>query len=164
MKILCEEFGINTFFVDMTNINLNDSDLYEIFERCKELGALCQVHAENGAIIEKNVEKLIEKGHTSADGYDLSRNAEIEAEAVNRACVIANQTGSPVYLTKVSSKQAADQISLAKRRGARVFAEILSASVGTKAPMSPSVYTMASPPIRVKDAENAKLLLKHLAL
>lgn len=163
MKVLCEEFGINTFFVDMTNTNLNDSDLYEIFERCKHLGALCQVHAENGAIIEKNIEKLIAKGQTGAEAHGLSRNAEVEAEAVNRACVIANQTDSPIYITKVSSKQAADQISLAKRRGARVFAEILAATIGCKT-AAPSVLTMASPPLRLKDAENAKLLLKHLAL
>jgi dihydropyrimidinase len=164
MKILCEEFGINTFFVDMTSTNLNDSDLYEIFEHCKELGALCQVHAENGAIIEKNVEKLVGKGHTGPDAHDLSRNSEVESEAVNRACVIANQVDAPIYITKVSSKQAADQISLAKRRGAQVYAEILAASIGCKAPVAPSVFTMTSPPLRLKDAENAKLLLKHLAL
>ncbi|CAG9804133.1 unnamed protein product [Chironomus riparius] len=164
MKILCEEFGINTFCIDMTSTDLNDCDLYEIFEHCKELGALCQVHAENGAIIEKNVEKLIGKGQTGPDAHDISRNSEVESEAVNRACVIANQVDAPIYITKVSSKQAADQISLAKRRGAQVYAEILAASIGCKAPVSPSVFTMTSPPLRLKDAENAKLLLKHLAL
>jgi dihydropyrimidinase len=166
MKVLCDEFGVNTFVVLMAfkdQYQLNDTDLYEIFERCKEIGALCQVHAENGDIIAKNVEKLIARGQTGADAHDLSRDAEVEAEAVNRACVIAHQAEAPVYITKVSSKLAADQISFAKRRGAKVYGEILVASIGCK-PSNPSIYTLTSPPLRLKDPENAKLLLKHLAL
>jgi len=30
---------------------LDDSDLYNVFERCRQLGALAQVHAENGHVI-----------------------------------------------------------------------------------------------------------------
>lgn len=166
MKILCEEHGVNTFVVLMaeSDYELNDAALYEIFERCKEIGALCQVHAENGDIIAKNVEKLIAKGQTGPEAYDLSRNAEVEAEAVNRVCVIANQSQTPVYITKVTSKLAADQISFAKRRGAKVFGECLAGSIGCKSPCSPSIYTLTAPPLRLKDPENSKLLLKNLAL
>lgn len=164
MKILSEEYGVNTFVVLMAenDYELNDAALYEIFERCKEIGVLCQVHAENADIIAKNIEKLISKGQTGPEAHDLSRNAEVEAEAVNRVCVIANQCESPIYITKVSSKLAADQISFAKRRGAKVFGECLVGSIGCKS--APSIYTLTSPPLRLKDAENSKLLLKHLAL
>lgn len=167
MKLLCEENGINTFTVFMAFkdlYQLNDSELYEVFERCKELGALPQVHAENGDIIAKNVEKLLAKKISGAEGHDLSRPAEVEAEAVNRACVIANQAESAVYITKVTSKLAADQIASAKRRGVNVFGEILVSSIGCKSPSAASVLTITSPPLRLKDPENSKLLLKHLAL
>jgi len=46
MKILCNERGINSFKVFMAYKDLymlNDSELYEVFERCKELGAIAQV-------------------------------------------------------------------------------------------------------------------------
>lgn len=167
MRLLCEENGVNTFnvftaFKDL--YQLNDSELYDVFERCKDLGALPQVHAENGDIIAKNVEKLIAKGITGAEGHDLSRPAEVEAEAVNRCCVIANQSESAVYITKVTSKLAADQIASAKRRGVNVFGETLVGSIGAKSPCASSVYTMTSPPLRLSDPENSKLLLKHLAL
>lgn len=157
---------MNTFVVLMgeDDYELNDTALYEIFERCKEIGALCQVHAENIDIIAKNVEKLIARGQTGPEAHDLSRNAEVESEAVNRVCTIANQCESPVYITKVTSKLAADQIALAKRRGAKVYGEILVASIGCKAPSAPSVYTLTTPPLRLTDHENSKLLLKHLAL
>lgn len=167
MRLLCEENGINTFqvftaFKDL--YQLNDSEMYEVFEKCKELGALPQVHAENGDIIAKNAEKLLAKNITGPEGHDLSRPAEVEAEAVNRSCVIANQAESAVYITKVTSKLAADQVAAAKRRGLKVFGETLVSSIGTKAPLAPSVYTLTSPPLRLSDPENSKLLLKHLAL
>lgn len=89
---LCNEYGLNSFKAFMTNVfMLSDSELYSLFETCKKVGAVPLIHAENGAIIAKNVEKLLAKGITGPEGHELSRPEEVEAEAVNRACVIANQ-------------------------------------------------------------------------
>lgn len=71
MAILCNEKGVNSFKVFMAYkglFQLNDSELYEVFERCKELGAVAQVHAENGDIIVKNTAKLLAKGVTGPEG------------------------------------------------------------------------------------------------
>lgn len=46
--------GVSTFHVDMAHKDLymlSDDDLYSVFKRCRELGALALVHAENGNII-----------------------------------------------------------------------------------------------------------------
>ncbi|KAG8237191.1 hypothetical protein J437_LFUL016795, partial [Ladona fulva] len=54
MALLCKENGINSFKVFMAYKDmfmLEDDDLYEVFETCKSLGAVAQVHAENGNII-----------------------------------------------------------------------------------------------------------------
>lgn len=92
MTNLCNNYGINSFKMFMAySFMLNDSELYSVFEHCKKIGAIAQVHAENGSIIAKNVERLLAKGVTGPEGHELSRPEEVEAEAVNRACVIARQ-------------------------------------------------------------------------
>lgn len=98
MAEVCSKHGINSFKMFMTypTFMLDDSDLYLIFENCKKLGALAMIHAENGSIIKKNSERLLAKGVTGPEGHELSRNEEVEAEAVYRACTIANQVNNIV--------------------------------------------------------------------
>ncbi|XP_055546217.1 dihydropyrimidinase isoform X1 [Wyeomyia smithii] len=136
MKILCEERGVNSFKCFMAYKGLfqvTDSELYEIFETCKELGAVAQVHAENGDVIAKNVQKLLAAGVTGPEGHELSRTEEVEAEAVNRACVIAHQTKCPLYVVHVMSKSAGIELARARRRynGVGIYGETLAAALGT---------------------------------
>lgn len=140
MEELCKSHGVNSFKMFMAYkdvLMLNDSSLYNAFETCKELGALPMVHAENGDIIFENTKRLLNAGINGPNGHALSRPEEVEAEAVNRACILSNQVGSPLYVVHVMSKSAAEI--LAKHRdeqiklngNTKIFGETLAAAVGT---------------------------------
>lgn len=54
MAILAREKGVSSFKMFMAYRDLfmvRDPELYAAFEQCKEIGAVAQVHAENGDII-----------------------------------------------------------------------------------------------------------------
>lgn len=56
MEILAKEKGVNSFKMFMAYKDvfmLQDSELYAAFSQCKEIGAVAQVHAENGDLIAK---------------------------------------------------------------------------------------------------------------
>ena len=60
-----EEFGINSFKMFMAYKDvfmLRDNDMIETFKNCRQIGAIAQVHAENGDVIEENCKKLLAKG------------------------------------------------------------------------------------------------------
>ncbi|XP_063872477.1 dihydropyrimidinase-like isoform X5 [Scylla paramamosain] len=134
MEELTEEHGINSFKMFMAykdTWQLDDHDLLESFKQCKEIGALAQVHAENGDIIKENTAKLLDMGITGPEGHELSRPEEVEAEATNRACVLANQIGCPLYICNIMSKSAASALGEHRRRGTLVWGETIAAALGT---------------------------------
>ena len=53
-KVLCRERGVQSFkmFLAYQNVfQLPDIHLIDVFKHCKKLGAITQVHAENGDLV-----------------------------------------------------------------------------------------------------------------
>ncbi|XP_076450648.1 dihydropyrimidinase-like isoform X1 [Babylonia areolata] len=134
MEILTQEKGVNAFKMFMNYKDcfmLTDSEMYAAFRRCKELGALPLVRAENGQIAALKAEELASMGVTGPEAHEMCRPEEVEAEATRRAITVADQAGAPVLIAPVMSKASADAVSSARRSGKVVFGEPIAAGLGT---------------------------------
>ena len=127
MSVVVER-GINTFKHFMAYkgaLMVNDDQMFASFERCAALGALPLVHAENGDIVASLQQKYLADGVTGPEGHAFSRPPEVEGEATNRAIMIADAAGVPVYIVHVSCEQAHEAIRRARQKGMRVYGEPL---------------------------------------
>ncbi len=120
--------GINTFKHFMAYkgaLMVNDDEMFASFGRCAELGALPLVHAENGDVVASLQQKLLAAGNDGPEAHAYSRPPEVEGEATNRAIMIADQAGVPLYVVHVSCEQSHEAIRRARAKGMRVFGEPL---------------------------------------
>ncbi|XP_003489767.1 dihydropyrimidinase isoform X3 [Bombus impatiens] len=171
MATLVKDHGVSSFKMFMAYRDLfmlRDPELIETFKTCKELGAIAMVHAENGDIIAENTKRLLDAGVTGPEGHEMSRPEEVEAEAVNRACVIASQVNCPLYVTALSSKSAADVVSSKRSEGVVLFGETLASTVGIDGSeqygkdIEKARRYITSPPLR-PDSTTPAYLIEHLA-
>ncbi|OWU74635.1 dihydropyrimidinase [Marinibacterium profundimaris] len=104
---------------------VNDDEMFASFTRCAELGALPLVHAENGDIVADLQARLLAEGNTGPEAHAYSRPPEVEGEATNRAIMIADMAGVPLYVVHTSCEQSHEAIRRAKQNGKRVWGEPL---------------------------------------
>eukprot|EP01090_Pellita_catalonica_P022148 TRINITY_DN8496_c0_g1_i1.p1 TRINITY_DN8496_c0_g1~~TRINITY_DN8496_c0_g1_i1.p1 ORF type:complete len:498 (+),score=90.94 TRINITY_DN8496_c0_g1_i1:1627-3120(+) len=170
MEVLTKEKGVNSFKMFMAYkgvFMLEDDALFHVFQQCKKLGALAQVHAENGHVIAEGQKKMLEMGITGPEGHQMSRPEEVEAEATNRAIMIANRVNTPLYIVHVMSKGASKCITRARENGNVVYGEAIAAGLGTDEShcwhdswRHAAAYVMG-PPLR--DRSTKKYLMQLLA-
>ncbi|XP_043222269.1 dihydropyrimidinase-like isoform X1 [Amphibalanus amphitrite] len=134
MAELVSEHGVNSFKMFMAfkdQYQLSDAELLKAFNHCKQLGAVAQVHAENGDAIKEMTQRLLAVGVTGPEGHELSRPEEVEAEATQRACLLAHQVGCPLHIAPVMSRSAAEVVAAHRRRGQLVSGEATAAALAT---------------------------------
>jgi dihydropyrimidinase len=122
------KMGVNSFKHFMAYkgaLMIEDDEMFASFKRCRELGALPMVHAENGNLVADLQEEMLAKGITGPEGHAYSRPAEFEGEAANRAITIADAAGVPLYIVHVSCEQSHEAIRRARQKGMRVYGEPL---------------------------------------
>jgi dihydropyrimidinase len=133
MAELVKEHGVMTFKCFMAYkgvFMVTDAEMFQIFKQCKKIGALAQVHAENGDAIVEGQAEMLRKGITGPEGHCLSRPVDVEAEATYRAIMIADRVNTPVYIVHVMSKEACDAVSRGRKEGKMCYGEPIAAGLG----------------------------------
>eukprot|EP00096_Caligus_rogercresseyi_P000897 TRINITY_DN1145_c0_g1_i6.p1 TRINITY_DN1145_c0_g1~~TRINITY_DN1145_c0_g1_i6.p1 ORF type:complete len:681 (+),score=150.00 TRINITY_DN1145_c0_g1_i6:146-2188(+) len=114
LESLVEE-GVIGFKAHMSDsMRLAPSEILNFLNKIKSIGAIAQVHAENGEIIAENQKRLSARNVIGPEGHLMSRPEEVEEEAVHCIISFGSEIGVPVILSGISGKEAADLISRAK--------------------------------------------------
>ena len=128
METVVRERGINTFKHFMAYkgaLMVNDDEMYASFQRLAELGGIAMVHAENGDVVAELSANLLAEGNTGPEAHAYSRPPQVEGEATNRAIMIADMAGVPLYVVHTSCEDSHEAIRRARMLGKRVWGEPL---------------------------------------
>jgi dihydropyrimidinase len=159
MATVVNEYGINTFKHFMAYkgaLMVDDEVLMHSFSRCAALGAMPLVHAENGDVVLQLQAETMARGITGPEGHALSRPPAVEGEAANRAIMIADMAGCPLYIVHTSCREAHEAIARARARGQRVYGEpliqhlVLDESEYFNTDWAHAARRVMSPPFRAK--------------
>jgi len=128
METVVRTRGINTFKHFMAYkgaLMVQDDEMYASFQRLAELGAIALVHDENGDVVADLSARLLAEGNTGPEGHAYSRPPQVEGEATNRAIMIADMAGVPLYVVHTSCEDSHEAIRRARQQGKRVWGEPL---------------------------------------
>jgi dihydropyrimidinase len=133
-----------------------------------DLGAMIMMHAENGIAIDVLVQQAIARGDTDPRYHSLTRPWETEAEATNRAVMLARMTGAPLYVVHMSAQQAVATLAAARDDGWNVFGETcpqylyLSLEEHLSAPGFEGAKYVCSTPVRSREEGHQDALWRYL--
>jgi dihydropyrimidinase len=163
MEIMVKEFGVTSFkcyTAYQNTVGINDRVLQDVMKTARKLKALVTLHCEDDSMIQKNITDFISQGKASPKFHPLSRPAEAEFMAVQKAIEMAAKTGCKIYIVHVSTAGAIDLIRKAQKASLEVYAEtcpqylLLDDRVYDR-PFEKSAPFVISPPLRKKEDQEA---------
>ena len=146
----------------------DDGQILRAMQTAADLGAMVMMHAENGIAIDVLVQQAIARGDTDPKFHSYTRPWETEAEATNRAVMLARMTGAPLYVVHMSAKQAVATLAAARDDGWNVFGETcpqylyLSLEEHLSAPGFEGAKYVCSTPVRSREDGHQDELWRYL--
>ncbi|WP_314061140.1 dihydropyrimidinase [uncultured Vagococcus sp.] len=156
MDSMIEE-GITSFKMYMAydNLRASDADIFEAMLAIRKRRGMLGIHCENGDMVNELIKKTRAEGHLSPHYHPLSRPPAVEAEAVERYLMMAEQADLPVNIVHLSAQRSLEAVIRARGRGQKVFVEtcphylVLDDSLYDSPGFEGAKY-VCSPPLRKK--------------
>ncbi|HJX39248.1 MAG TPA: dihydropyrimidinase, partial [Anaerolineae bacterium] len=145
---------------------LRDDELLEVMCRARDLGALVNVHCENGWLVDSMTRRLLEEGKTEPRWHPCSRPPDFEEEATQRAAIVARVARASLYVVHLTCAGALEAAKRAREAGQLVFVEtcpqylLLDVTRYEQSGFEGAKYVM-SPPLR--ERANLDILWSALA-
>ncbi|MGI5936990.1 MAG: dihydropyrimidinase [Oscillospiraceae bacterium] len=147
--------GVTSFkaYMAYDALRLTDEQLLELLASARELGCITGVHCELGEEVNRRVRAELSAGHTQVKYHPLSRPNEVEGGAIRRLMELALESGAPVWVVHLSTREGMEEIRAAREKGVKVLVETcpqyltLTEEVYIKPGFEGAKY-VCSPPIR----------------
>jgi dihydropyrimidinase len=141
-------------------VMLDDAQLFRVLARARELGALVNVHAENGHVIDELVAACRAAGQTAPRFHALTRPEVAESEATERALALAEAAGAPLYIVHMTCTRAVEALRRAQSRGQVAYGEtcpqyLLLDEQVYDGDFDVAIGYVLSPPLRTKHNQSA---------
>ncbi len=118
--------GVTSFKLFMAYpgvLYVDDGQIFRAMQVARDKGGLICMHAENGIAIDVLVEQAVARGEIAPKYHSLSRPQLAEAEGTNRALMLAEMAGCPIYIVHLSAPRALERVMEARDRGMPAYAE-----------------------------------------
>ncbi|PLT32678.1 allantoinase AllB [Bacillus sp. V5-8f] len=139
-------------------VNVDDYTLYTGMKKLAEIGHFLSIHAENAQITDRLGQEFEKQGKTTPTDYAASRPVFTEVDSVKRALYLAKETGCKLHFVHISTAEAVEEITRARKEGQDVTVEtcphFLTISLEQFEKLGP--VAKCAPPLR-DDEEQRKL-------
>ena len=110
--------SIKCFMAYKGVFQIDDATLFQLLEQARALGALVNVHAENGDVVDLLIRRLVAEGMLAPRYHAASRPPEVEAEATHRAVALAELARAPLNVVHMTCEASVRHVAEARARGA----------------------------------------------
>jgi len=157
------EFGAPSFKIFMNNRNgegarlglpdIDDGFLYRLCEAAAANGGMVCPHPENievAQMLRKRVKQADPEGRGGLATWNDSRPPFVEADAVQRAALLAAKAGAPLYVVHTTSREALEAGLRLESAGAKVYFETCPHYLTHDVTWEGGVIGKINPPLREK--------------
>ena len=110
-------------FMAVPGLQMPDRTILRVLAAAAGAGLLVNVHAEDGAIIEHETQRLRDEGAAAMEAISVARPVAAEALAITKVATFARVTACPLYIVHLSSAAGLAAVAAARRAGTKTFVE-----------------------------------------